>query len=265
MFNGPKGLFNILLYMLNNLGRFTMRELLSNKEAFETATSKLVTKDGLLPCSSMNIHRNRNGYQLELLNTRVPVFPVAFNAVTTDYLASNNELWNQAATRVTYYPTICGGEPVFGVPFKQAVDIALQNGNMRSKFFFPKRVEGNRYETLLLQLDRRRGNDNTELVQLQVWQYSPGTHRAHYLHALSPDFNKYLCHIDGAVIEYAEDDLDLFLKKSKKVKGDSYEKYFRIDGQIDVKHMHNLAKAFFPTEELYDEAFEIVSTADTQA
>lgn len=240
-----------------------MREMLNNKEAFDAAASELVTKDGLLPCSSIGIRRNQHRYQLELSNTGIPVFPVAFNEITTDYLASNNELWNQASTRVTYYPSICGRAPVFGVSFRQAVNIALEKGNMRSKFFFPSRTQGDRYETLLLQLDRTRGNDGTELVQLQVWQYSPGTHRAHYLHALSPDFNNYLCHLDGAVIEYSEDDLDLFLRESRKVKGDSYEKYFRIDGRIDVEHMHNLAKAFFPTEELYSEAFEVVSADNT--
>lgn len=233
-----------------------MSSYLANEEAFQALSSPLLTKDGLLPCTNITVSAHSGRYDLFLSKALFPVFAVPFNGMTTDYLAKNPALWNQAAIRVTHCPPICGRAPFFGVPFRQAIEIAFKRGQTRSKFFFPERIENGRHETLLLQLDRT-SDIRGELLQLQAWQYSPGTHHAHYLHALSHDFSTHLCHLDGAVIEYSEDDLDLFLRKSRKVKGDKYEKFFRLDGSIKIEHMHNLARTFFPTEELYNEAFEV--------
>jgi len=233
-----------------------MRTYLANENVFQELSSPLLTRDGLLPCTSISVRPHSGRNELYLAKEQLPVFASPFNGMTVDYLANSPMLWSQAAIRVTYYPPICGRALFFGVPFRQAVEIALKQGQMRSKFFFPERVENGRHEILLLQLDRR-SDPRGELLQLQAWQYSPGTHRAHYLHALSRDFCTHICHLDGAIIEYSEDDLDLFLRESRKVKGDKYEKFFRLDGSIEIEHMHNLARTFFPTEELYNEAFEV--------
>lgn len=241
-----------------------MSACLANKEAFQAQSFPLLTKDGLLPCTHITVSAHAGRYDLFLSTNLLPVFPAPFNKMTTDYLAKNPAIWSQAAIRITYCPTICGSAPVFGVPFRQAVEIALTRGQMRSKFFFPERIENGRHETLLLQLDRI-SDIRGELLQLQAWQYSPGTHHAHYLHALSSDFKTHLCHLDGAVIEYSEDDLELFLRKSRKVKGDKYEKFFRLDGLIEIEHMHNLARTFFSTEELYNEAFEVAQQPEPYA
>lgn len=223
---------------------------------FASLVEPLFTKDGLLPCKSMTISKRGGHHDLFLSNGKIPLFPAPVNLMTANYLASHSSLWNQAALRVTYYSPICGSAPVFGVPFRKAVNLALSKGQMRSKFYFPERIENGHHETLLMQLDKT--NDaRGELLQLQTWQYTPGARRAHYLHALSHDFKTHVCHLDGAVIEFSEEDLDLFLQKSRKVKGDKYEKFFRLDGMIEIEHMHNLAKAFFMTEDLYDEAFEV--------
>lgn len=239
--------------------RTPMRTLITNKDAFESVCVPSFTKDGLLPCSNIVIMSYSNGYELNLAKQgAIPLYSVPESDSVTDYLVDYPEIWNQAAIRVSYAPSIWGRITVFGVPFKKAVEIALQSGHMRSKYFFPDRSVEGRHETLLIQLDRT--NDvRGELLQLQTWQYSPGTRRAHYLHALSYDFMTHVCHLDGATIEYSDDDLDLFLQKSRKVKGDRYEKHFRLDGMIAIEHMHGLAAAFFPTQELYREAFEVVS------
>jgi hypothetical protein len=47
-----------------------------------------------------------------------------------------------------------------------------------------------------------------------------------------------------------------FLMGSKKMKGDRYVKHFRIDGALPASKMHDIARVFFPVEELYDEAFD---------
>ena len=90
---------------------------------------------------------------------------------------------------------------------------------MRSKFYFPEYIENGHHKTLLMQLDKT-SDKRGELLQLQTWQYTQGTPHAYYLHALLHDFKTHACHIDGAVIEFSDEDLDLFLQKSRKVKGD---------------------------------------------
>jgi hypothetical protein len=233
-----------------------MNAHLESKARFASLVEPLLTQDGLLPCKNITVSKHGERHNLFLAGDNLPLFPAPFNLMTANYLASHASLWELAALRVTYYSPICGSAPIFGVPFRKAVNIALSKGLMRSKFYFPKRMENGHYETLLMQLDKT--NDSSgELLQLQTWQYTPGTRHAHYLHALSHDFKTHVCHLDGAMIEFSDEDLELFLQKSRKVKGDSYEKFFRLDGMIEVEHMHNLAKTFFMTDDLYDEAFEV--------
>jgi len=229
---------------------------LERETRFASLVEPLFTKDGLLPCKSITISKRGGHHKFSLSDGNIPLFPAPFNLMTANYLASHASLWEQAALRVTYYSPICGSAPVFGVPFRKAVNIALSKGQMRSKFYFPERIENGHHETLLMQLDKT-SDARGELLQLQTWQYTPGARRAHYLHALSHDFKAHVCHLDGAVIEFSDEDLDLFLRKSRKVKGEKYEKFFRLDGMIEIEHMHNLAKTFFGTEDLYDEAFEV--------
>jgi len=234
----------------------SMRSLLANEESFRSHTGGLLNQDGLLPCLFIDFRRRLKygGYLLKDCN--LPVFPVAFNSSVAGYISDSPNLWAQASIRVTHVPSICGSAPIFGVPFEKALNLALQQGQCRSKFFFPERFSRGRHETLLLQLDRIK-QGSIDQMQLQVWQYTPNSNTAHYLHALSSNFHSDVSHLDCALIHFNDSDLDHFLRTSRKVKGDSYEKYFRLDGQIEITHMHNLARAFFLTEELYNEAFQI--------
>lgn len=91
---------------------------------------------------------------------------------------------------------------------------------------------------------------------MEAWQVIPGSSFAHYLHALSPDFESEVVHFDGATISYSESDLDALFFGSEKMKGQKYEKHFRLDGRFSVEQVHQIARRFLPVECLYDEAFE---------
>lgn len=237
-------------------GLSRMQDYLENGDAFNRATASLWTKDGLLPCPALRVETGKEGYELFLrASGQIQVFPVPECDFVTSYLVDYPRLWSLAAIDVRCAPSIWGSLPVFGVPFKRAVERALKHGHMKSKFFLPTN-EGRHQETLLVQLDRT--NDiRGSLLQLQVWEYSPGSDYARYIHALSSDFQTSVCHLDGAAIRFSEADLEVLLLKSRKVKGDSYKKYFRLDGAIEIEHMHNLARTFFRGQQLYDEAFEM--------
>jgi hypothetical protein len=107
-----------------------------------------------------------------------------------------------------------------------------------------------------VQVDRK--DDANSQLQLQAWEYSIGDRHARYVHALSNDFPSNVSHLDGAIVHFSESDLDTHLNRSKKVKGTGYKKYFRIDGNIEIAHAHNIVKRFFQSD-LYSEAFEVES------
>ncbi|WP_338878909.1 hypothetical protein WHX56_21325 [Achromobacter veterisilvae] len=186
----------------------------------------------------------------------VEVFPVPEAHFVTDVLVRRPELWNQAAIRLTYHPSIFGSAPIFGVPFRHAVEIATRAGHAKSKYFLPDSHKEGNYHSLLLhlrQVEDRRG----KLLQLEAWQHQPESKFAHYLHAMSPDFASHIVHLDGARIQYSDCDLDKLLGETKKVKGISYQKLFRLDGRFSLDDMHTLATAFLPGEELYNEALGV--------
>lgn len=233
-----------------------MDRFIENASAFESVCAQTLTKDGLLHSSHLSVTFNPDGYELSMAgHGEIAVFPFPECDLVTDFLVGNQDLWRQAAIHVTSTPSIWGSMPVFGVPFRRAVEFALERGHIKSKFFLPDQGHDGVYETLLLHLDRS-DDVRGELLQLQAWQYSPGGSHAHYIHALSTDFKDHVCHLDGATIQYTDADLETLLRQSRKVKGFQYQKHFRLDGLISIENMHKIAVAFLPGDELYREAFQ---------
>jgi hypothetical protein len=224
---------------------------------FALTVAPLLTKDGLLPCEHIHIDNQLGRNKIFLRETMTPLFPLPSNIVAFNYLCSNLSLWSKASLKVSSSFSISGSAPIFSVPFDKAVKIALQEGAFKSKYYYPERVENGRHETLLIHLSRSSEIEGRKL-QLQAWQYTPGKSKVYYLHALSDDFQSYISHLDGAMINFSQEELDVFIGGADKVKGSNYEKLFRLDGEIEIKHMHGLAKSFFATEELYNEAFEVI-------
>lgn len=235
----------------------TMREHLLRKDPFEELTARHQTEDGLIPCNCLLIRHGPKGYDLVFTdNPDVEAFPVPESDFVADALVKRPDLWSQAAIRLTYHPSIWGSAPLFGVPFHQAVEIAIKAGHTKSKYYLPEVHREGGYESLLLHL--REVNDKRgKLLQLEAWEHKPGSKFAHYLHAMSPDFESQVVHLDGALIQYSGCDLDTLLLETKKVKGTSYQKYFRLDGHFSITDMHTLATAFLPGQQLYNEALGV--------
>lgn len=237
-----------------------MRDYFANEEKFKELWEEFATeKDDLLPCKFIRIDRDQKlhaSLTFVANKNEIQVFSILENSLVIDYLSKHKEIWDQAALRVTCIPIISGSAPYFGVPFHKALEIALKKGTSKSKFYLPATLKNGRHSSLLIQIDRKKTSDAS--LQLQAWKYSAGDQSARYIHALSTDFSSHISHLDGAIIQFSEADLETHLRESRKIKGYEYKKYFRIDGDIKIKHMHNLAKCFFRCD-LYDEAFEIES------
>jgi hypothetical protein len=234
-----------------------MREYLRAEARFQAIAAKHLTDDGLIPCSCMQLQTGPDGYILVFADDpAIEVFPFPEADFVTHALVERPDLWKQAALRVKHHPSISGSAPVFGVPFRRALDLAMKDGHTKAKYFLPESYREGRYKSLLLHI-RRVDDIRGRLLQVEAWQYSPGSDSAHYLHALSSDFATQVVHFDGAAIQYSGEDLDTLLLESRKVKGTAYTKYFRLDGAFDVGDMHTLAVAFLPGEQLYNEGLGV--------
>ena len=235
----------------------SMREYLQFEGRFQAIAARHQTDEGLIPCDCLHLRTDAEGYELTFIDEpSVAVFPLPAADLVANALVDRPALWRQAALRVTYHPSIWGSAPVFGVPFRRAVEIATKAGHIKSKYFLPDTQRHGQCESLLLHL-RSVDDIRGRLLQLEAWQYLPGQDCAHYLHAMSADFLMNVVHLDGATIRYADLDLDTLLLNTKKVKGTDYTKYFRLDGIVGLDDMHALAVAFLPGEQLYNEALNV--------
>ncbi len=235
-----------------------MQQLTDNNKAFNEIDLRTM-EDELFPCTALERLIESNGYALILRsNGGLYGFAVPENERVIGTLVINDSLWKQAKVRLCGMPLIWGAAPQYGVPFRNAVDLAMKSGGMTSCFFKPETQKGLRCCKLKIKVtkvDDKRGS----MMQLEAWQFSPDSNCAYYLHALSQDFSSQVCHFDGATIQFSDSGLEAMLAGSSKIKGDSKTKHFRIDGQITIEDMHQLASAFLPAMELYDEAFEVTA------
>jgi len=240
------------------ISTFTSTELLDNYQEFEKLDLSILD-DGLFPCADIRRVVVANRYRLILDNFGAILgFATPENQGVISYLVDSDGLWNQSKIRLSGMPIISGAAPQFGVPFRKAVDIAMKKGSMTSCFFIPETQKGLRCSKLIVKVAEVK-DKRGDLIQLEAWQFSPDSNYAHYLHALSVDFQTQVCHFDGATIHYSDGDLEAMLASGRKLKGDAYTKHFRIDGQITVEDMHRIVSTFLPVTELYDEAFELVA------
>ncbi|MCX6855440.1 MAG: hypothetical protein NTV80_11110 [Verrucomicrobia bacterium] len=240
------------------ISSFSIQQLTKNNEAFNEIDLRNM-EDELFPCSAIQRVIESTRYALILRSHGALYgFAVPENGRVISSLVNNDRLWKQAKVRLGGMPVICGAAPHYGVPFRNAVDVALKSGGITSCFFKPETLKGLRCSKLKIKVTKvndKRGS----MLQMEAWQFSPDSNCAYYLHALSQDFSSQICHFDGATIQYSDSGLETMLAGSSKIKGDLKTKHFRLDGKITVDDMHQLASAFLPATELYDEAFEVTT------
>lgn len=186
----------------------------------------------------------------------VRVSPNSSSKPVADYLHNKNDLWMNASIRVVSGLGITGRAPLYGVNFQKAVNEALKKGFIKSQFYLPAKVNDIYYSNLLLHVNRRK-ESNGSIIQLQAWQYCIDLEEVFYIHAESKDFNFTVHHLDGAKIYMHKSDVAQLFTIGNKIKGDHYEKQFRLDGNIPIKDFYEIIKRYLPIEELVNEAFEV--------
>ena len=145
---------------------------------------------------------------------------------------------------------------MFGVSLQRAIEQLKRNKIEKSEFYLANQSDDIHYASLLLHIKRRKHSNGGGLA-LEAWQYCPGHSEVFYLHAESPNFETNATHMDCATIMFSPDNVKNLFVVCNKIKGQQYQKHFRLDGNIPINEMFRLASFFFPITELVEEAFEI--------
>ncbi|MFJ3059019.1 hypothetical protein [Herbaspirillum sp. NPDC087042] len=225
-----------------------------NKELFELHIPSFLTKEGLLPCSKMDIERSLSESKRFRFteNNELILYPVFHAMVVASYLAQHVTLWNFASLRVTGNWFLAGSAPYFGVNFKQAIEKIVKGDVKKGVFYLPEGCENSRYHSLIINMSHK---DDAEMFQLEAWQCDPSSSQVRYLHSLSRDFRYGVTHLDGAIVELSSYEMERLFQTGTKEKGQNYKKYFRIDGDISMEHFLETSKRFLGNSELFDEVF----------
>lgn len=236
-----------------DLKSYKIKDLVKNKEKFEEIYNASHSKDGLFPCDKIDVHISQGCYRLSIGKDKLPVFPTQSSWLLCDYFITHNEIWNIAKLQVTYYYTIFGRAQFKGFDFGKTLEVALnQNKECISAFYHPQHSNNKNYSNIVFKIMRKQN-----LMQLEIWEYKLNSRHVYYMHALSEDNFQTLNHLDGATVEFSEQEVHDLLFTNNKIKGKNYSKIFRVDGRIDFSYLHDIAYVFLPLKDLYEEAFNI--------
>jgi len=234
-----------------------IENLTRNKDAFQSIQDFAFTAEGLLKCSEVIQTNAKSKYHLCMkCDNSIYFNPNNYSSPVYNYISKDKHLWNISAIRVVPEHYVYGRAPMFGVPFEKALSIVLKEGFIKAEFFIPDKKDNVFYAALMFHINKHKDSNGAN-IELQVWQYCPGLSEVFYIHSESPDFLKYITHLDGAVIQYHPKDIYKLFTSGRKIKGEQYEKQFRLDGIIPFTDMINIISAYLPVEELVDEAFQI--------
>jgi hypothetical protein len=173
-----------------------------------------------------------------------------------DYIINIPELWEKSKLSLRSSRKVLSRARVFGITFKQAVDKVQLKGYEKARLYCEKQKDFSELGVIAEML-AITSNDSEGQISFEVWQGVINVQEVFYAHAiLNKDKTKF-CHFDCAVIDFDISDKELLFNENRKIKGNNYEKLFRIDGQIDFCHVFNIADKFFPLDSLIEEYFGI--------
>lgn len=223
---------------------------------FNELLPRIETKDGLVPSGEIIVNHSHRWHLRQ--DGSVEVFPHWRVRPVADLLISLPAIWPSAAVRLT--PTVPGHgrAPVYGVPLDRAIEIALSQGSMKSRYQVPSRHKqnGTLYAQLFVRVVREKKSAGSTVV-IECWEWIGEGEEVYYAHVILDPQLRQATHYDGALLEYAtEFDVTRMFDTSTKQKGLSYKKYFRVDGTVPLAQVIDVMRNWFPVTELVEEYFE---------
>lgn len=218
------------------------------------------TKDGLVPSNEIQFQGDGKALLFRLRRfSNVEVFPHSQLSRVVQLLAEDDSLWNQSALDISAMPSVVARVPVFGVPLNKALTEATKRGLQKSRFILlddAYNSENGFPADLLLFV----GTDSKSLPdtrEIQVWEDVRGSSEVFYSHSIMSLDLLSVTHLDGATMHLTMEQKAELFNEAHKLKGESYQKHFRVDGSFPVSKAVELMQAYFPIEELTSEAFKL--------
>lgn len=184
------------------------------------------------------------------------LFPHKLIGGVVDYILSFQELRSISKIAITDKRVQRFSARLFGLSFKQALNKLKRMGIQQARLYCENKQDFSK-EGVVAEMLINLTKDNNGLVSIEAWQGFEGNNFAYYSHGILNEELNAFEHFDGAIIGFDIVDLDRLFRENRKLKGNSYEKLFRLDGEISFEHIFELSNRFFPLDNLVDEYFEV--------
>jgi hypothetical protein len=97
--------------------------------------------------------------------------------------------------------------------------------------------------------------NSQNFIVLETWQGTESSPEVFYIHAIFSEQASICYHLDGAIILFNPEDKDILFHQGNKLKGYSYQKQFRLDGEIPIQSVFKIVNEYFPIDSLTHECF----------
>ena len=232
-------------------------------------------KDGLVKITDLEKCKEVNSERIlfKLKNNKdynqLLLYPSHRALSVIDYLVRDSTLSNLSSIRVSTDDMGMLSAPMFGVNFESAIQTVIRKKFVKSVFYIPQQdnssgfIEGKGFACYLVVHLGASEEDGQMKFHLEAWHGNEVYPIVFYIHSIFsidpfalPQLEQAVIeHLDGAIIEYTQLDKEEIFRKGKKKKGVSYQKQFRLDGEIPLHILYEIAKIYFPIDSLTEEYF----------
>lgn len=213
---------------------------------------ELMNDEGLIKINSIDNFISNRQFELK----KKWLFPHKLIGEVIDYILSFEELKSISKIAITNKRFTSSSARIFGLSFKQALEKLERMGIQQARLYCENKQNFSK-EGVVAEMLVNLTKDNNEFVSIETWQGVEGNSFAYYTHGIMNKEKNAFQHFDGAIIGFEISELNQLFRENRKLKGCSYKKLFRLDGEISFEHVFELANRFFPLDNLINEYFEV--------
>lgn len=211
-----------------------------------------VDKDGLL--CSRSVTKKDGRFFID--DEEIFVAPECRGVIS--YVLQHSSLWEKSRFRYNQSDIRKKGAPIIGVPFSRALKQALQDkhGFQKSMFEIPGWTSYKGKAVIATMLVHTTGT--SQLVELEAWQMLDISDETIYIHCIIDRKTTQVIHFDGATMCHTESQRENIRKYARKIKGEVYQKHFRLDGSFGIDQAAMLMDLYFPIQPLTSEFLDCI-------
>jgi hypothetical protein len=236
---------------INNSDKWIISEI---EETFQNSIliESKSDEEGLISTKEITQVINRNIF---LIKDKF-VFPSHRIYRIVEYILDKPELWDSSKLSLSDSRSAYAAAMKFGISFQKAM-IKLQNSGFQKARLYCEHKQNFLKEGVVAEMLANIYLDREKVTNIEIWQGVEGTNEVFYGHGIIKKETTSFSHFDCAIINYDLKDREELFRENKKIKGDKYQKQYRIDGEINQSEIFEIANKFFPLDKLIDEFFEI--------